>query len=111
VRREKASDKRRETFFGQIERDTVAREIAYRITLENLKDRPVTIQLLDHVPVSRTDRIRVADLAFEPAPNQRDDQGREGVMRWERRLEPGQKETVDVRFTVAYPKEMGVPDF
>ena len=111
VRREKVLDKRRETFFGQIERDTVAREIAYRITLENLKDRPVTVQLLDHVPVSRTDRIRIADLAFEPAPNQRDDQGREGVMRWERRLEPGQKETVEIRFSVSYPKEIGVPDF
>ena len=111
VRREKVSDKRRETFFGQIDRDTVAREIAYRITLENLKDRPVAVHLLDHVPVSRTDRIRIADLAFDPAPDQRDDQGREGVMRWVRRLDPGQKETVQIRFSVAYPKEMGVPDF
>jgi hypothetical protein len=32
-------------------------------------------------------------------------------MRWERPLEPGQKETVEIRFTVSYPKEMGVPDF
>ncbi len=111
VRREKVSDKRRETFFGQIDRDTVAREIAYRITLENLKDRPVTVHLLDHVPVSRIDRIRVADLAFDPAPDQRDDQGREGVMRWKRRLAPGQKKTVQIRFSVAYPKEIGVPDF
>ena len=68
VRREKVSDKRRETFFGQIERDTVAREITYRVILENLKDRPVTVQLLDHVPVSRTDRIRVADLVLRAGP-------------------------------------------
>ncbi len=111
VHREKVSDKRRETFFGQIERDTVVRDIGYRIHLENLGDRPATVQLLDHVPVSRIDRIRITDLAFDPAPDQRNDQGREGVMRWERPLEPGQKETVEIRFTVSYPKEMGVPDF
>ena len=111
VRREKAADKRRETFFGQIERDTVVRDIVYRIFLENLKDQPVTVQLLDHVPVSRTDRIRIADLVFDPPPDRPDDQGRQGVMRWERRLAPGQKDTVEIKFTVSYPKEMGFPDF
>ena len=111
VRREKVTDKRRETFFGQIERDTVVRDIVYRILLENLKDQPVTVELVDHVPVSRTDRIRIADLAFDPPPDRPNDQGREGVMRWERRLAPGQQDTVKIQFTVSYPKEMGVPDF
>ena len=38
VKREKIRDKIKETtFFGKVERDTVVREVAYKITVENLK--------------------------------------------------------------------------
>ncbi|MFC1820601.1 mucoidy inhibitor MuiA family protein, partial [Thermodesulfobacteriota bacterium] len=47
VRREKIKDKIKETFFGKIERGTIIRELAYKITLENLKNKPIRIEIID----------------------------------------------------------------
>jgi uncharacterized protein (TIGR02231 family) len=111
VRREKSADRLRETFFGRIERDMVVREVAYRVVLENTTDRQVTVDVLDHVPVSRTDRIRIEDIEYSPAPTVSDDQGRQGVLRWERSLAPGGKDEIEIRFTVVHPKDVSLPDF
>ncbi len=111
ARREKTVDRIRETFFGRIERDMVIREVAYRITLENTTDRDVVVDVLDHVPVSRTDRIRIEDLQYSPEPTVSDDQGRQGVLRWERALPPDGKDEIEIRFTVIHPKDVNLPDF
>lgn len=111
VRREKIVDRLRETFFGRIERDMVVREVAYRVVLENATDRQVAVDVLDQVPVSRTDRIRIEDIDYSPAPTVSDDQGRQGVLRWERSLAPGAKDEIEIRFTVAHPKDVSLPDF
>jgi uncharacterized protein (TIGR02231 family) len=111
VRREKTVDRFRETFFGRIERDMVVREVAYRIGLENTGDRDVAVDVLDHVPVSRTDRIRIEDIEFVPEPSVVDDQGRQGVLRWERTLAPGGRDEIEIRFTVIHPKDVNLPDF
>jgi uncharacterized protein (TIGR02231 family) len=58
VQRVKSRDKLKETLFG-MERNTAVRELSYTLTVENLKDKPVTVRILDAVPVSRTDRIQV----------------------------------------------------
>ncbi len=112
LKREKIRDHRKETaFFGQIERDSVVREIKYRISAENLKDREITLQVTDAVPVSKTDRIQVKDIAFSPDPQKRDVKGKPGVMQWRFGLEPGQTKSMTISFTVAYPKDMPPPAF
>ena len=105
VRREKIKDKVKETYFGKIERDTIVREIEYKITLENLKKIPVVIDVIDSVPVSRTDRIAVKDLEIIPPPKEKNHQNKEGVMLWEFNLEPSQKREIDISFIVTYPKD------
>jgi hypothetical protein len=62
IKREKITDKVKETFFGAFERNTIVRSMAFRITAENLKDKPLTINILESIPVSRTDKIKVEDL-------------------------------------------------
>ncbi len=112
LKREKIRDHRKETaFFGQIERDSVVRDIKYRITAENLKDRKITLQVTDAVPVSKTDRIQVEDIAFSPDPQTRDVNGKPGVMRWRFGLEPGQNRSITISFTVSYPRDMPPPAF
>lgn len=105
VKREKVTDRRKETFFGKIERDSVVREMGYRIIAENLRDKAVELRIVDSLPVSRTDRITVEDLALTPAPDEKNIQDREGVMRWRLSLPPAEKITIDERFTVIYPKD------
>lgn len=96
----------RQADFGKIERDAIIREVAYRITAENRKDRPVTLHILDHVPVAATDRITVEDRAFEPEPAQRGVNGKPGVMRWELSLDPEETSQATISFAVAYPRDM-----
>ncbi len=109
VKREKIKDKIKETFFGKIERKTVIREMAFKITLENIKERPIRIKVVDSIPVSRTDKIEVKDLEITPAPVEKDYQDKEGVLLWEFQLKPGDKQEINMGFVVTYPK--GEPVF
>lgn len=105
VSRMKIRDKIKETFFGNIERDTVVREFAYKISEENLKNKPVQLLLLDCIPVSRTDKIKVKDIKVSPEPTERNYRDREGVMLWSHRLEPGEQKEIAIEFVVTYPKD------
>jgi uncharacterized protein (TIGR02231 family) len=108
VRREKIRDKIKETFFGKIQRGTIVRELAYKITLENLKGKLINIEIIDSIPVSRTDKIVVKDLVVTPTPKKENYQDKEGVMLWEFDIEPrGQKE-INIEFVITYPKDTPV---
>ncbi|MDY6951105.1 MAG: mucoidy inhibitor MuiA family protein [Thermodesulfobacteriota bacterium] len=105
IRREKITDKVKETFFGGFERNTVVRTMAYKITAGNLKDKPVTINILESIPVSRTDKIKVEDLEIRPEPTEKNHQDREGVHRWSVDLQPKGVKQIDISFVVRYPKD------
>ncbi|MCP4621908.1 MAG: mucoidy inhibitor MuiA family protein [bacterium] len=104
IQREKLTDKLAETFFGRVERSMVARELEYRIQLENLKDEAVKVELYDSIPVSKTDRFQVKGLELSPQPTVVDYQEREGVMKWEVRLKPKAIEEIRIKFFVKHPK-------
>ena len=109
VKYEKLKDKVLETYFGMVDRNTTVRELAYKITMENLKDRAVTLKILDSVPVSKTDRIQVKDLAIKPEPTKRNYLDRQGVMLWEQTLKPGAKAEISIEFLLNYPKNFTPP--
>ncbi len=109
VKREKLKDKVTETaFFGKIERLTLIREIAFKITVENLKEKAVSIKILDNIPVSRTDKIEVKDVKIDPEPSNRDYQDQKGVALWELALKPKEKKEINIEFTVTYPKDVAI---
>jgi uncharacterized protein (TIGR02231 family) len=105
VKREKIKDKVKETYFGKIGRKTVVRDMAFKITVENLKAKPIKIKVFDSIPVSRTDRIEVKDLKIMPVPAEKNHQNREGVLLWEFMLKPGDKQEINMEFVVTYPKD------
>ena len=108
VKREKIKDKIKETFFGQLERNTIIREMAFKMKLENLKDKPVKLKVLDTIPVSRTDKVKVKDVTINPAPSEKNYQDREGVLLWEYQLKPEEKKEITIEFVVTYPKNLPV---
>lgn len=105
VKREKVSDKIKETYFGAIQRNSVVRSLAYKITVTNQKDRPVKLKLLDHIPIARTDKIEIKDLKMTPPPAVKDYQEREGVMLWEFDLGPQVTRELNIEFVIIYPKD------
>jgi len=108
VQREVIRDKLEETLFGAIERSTVVRNMAYRIVMENLKKKEVHLQVMDSIPVSRSDKVSVKDMKIMPQPKEKSYQGRDGVLMWEEVLKPGEKKEIMVEFVVTYPKDMPV---
>ena len=104
IHRKKLKDKIKETYFGTIQRDTVVRSFSYKITAENTKDKPVTLKIVDRVPVTRTDKIEVKDIRLSPTPTESNTQDKEGVHLWVFQLSPGEIQEIDLDFTVAYPK-------
>jgi uncharacterized protein (TIGR02231 family) len=107
VKREKVNDKITETtFFGKIERLTVIRDLTYKISAENLKDKSVIIKILDNIPVSKTDKMEVKDVVMTPEPSKKNFQDKEGVMLWEIPLPVKGKQEITIKFTITYPKDM-----
>jgi len=106
VEREKISDRLAETFFGRVERSMVARELEYRIRLENLKTEEARVELYDRIPVSKTDRFQVKGLELSPEPTVTDFQERAGVMKWEIRVKPKAVQEIRIRFFVKHPKDL-----
>ncbi|MBN1676676.1 MAG: DUF4139 domain-containing protein [Kiritimatiellae bacterium] len=105
VRREKVTDKAAETFFGKVERHTVARELAFKIVVENVRKKPVRVCLLDAIPVSKTDRVQIKGVELDPPPGTKDYESREGVMLWDLQLEAGQTREIGIRFHVKHPRD------
>jgi uncharacterized protein (TIGR02231 family) len=105
VKRERITDKIKETYFGKLDRNTVVRSLAYRLTVSNHKDRRVKVKLVDHIPVSRTDKIEIRDLKMTPAPTASNYLGREGVMLWEYELAPQETRELVLEFDISYPKD------
>lgn len=73
----------------------------YRITVENHRNRPVEIEVKDQLPVSQNTKIEIKDVKIIPAPSSRDERG---ILTWNLKLEPRQKQEIILDFSVEYPK-------
>jgi uncharacterized protein (TIGR02231 family) len=85
---------------GNVRRHTYA----YSITLENLKSHRVPLSVLDQVPVSRHEQIKVKLRHAEPAPATND----LGELRWDLTLAPGSKRDLTYEYTVESPRDLMV---
>jgi uncharacterized protein (TIGR02231 family) len=86
------------------------RQIAYeyRTTLENLRDREVTVTLEDRIPVSEDERI-VVEMEKATTPGHQESKYRPGVLLWKLTLAPREKKNVVLAYSVRFPKDMVVP--
>lgn len=73
----------------------------YRITVRNLRDRGVLMELRDQLPVSRNEKVTVKDVEITPQPSTRDEQG---ILNWKLDLGPGEKKELLIEFTLEYPR-------
>jgi uncharacterized protein (TIGR02231 family) len=94
-------DRRHETA-GLISKDEVW---SYRIrtSVKNRYGAPATVRLLDLVPVSRDEAIRVT-LLDGGTPATSEDPERPGVKTWQLSLDPRQEKVVELRYEVRYPR-------
>jgi len=83
------------------------RDIADRITLHSSHKAPIDVLVIAPTPVSTAEEIKVK-ASFEPQPTIQMWKQKRGVVAWERTLAPQQTSTIDVAYTIEYPKEGSV---
>ena len=105
VEHKKTVDRIAETFFGMVDRHSVAKELQFIIHLENNKTSAVNLVIDDHIPISKSDRIQVKGLVTSPTPEQEDLNDKPGIYRW-RMEQPAQSQNkIDISFSIKYPKD------
>lgn len=77
----------------------------YETTVENFKNQPVKVTVLDQLPVAQDASITVRDVKFSDTPVQDKDTGK---LTWTFDLAPKQKKQITEEFTVDWPSEKDV---
>jgi uncharacterized protein (TIGR02231 family) len=80
-------------------------QFAYTITLTNLLAAPARVTVLDQLPVSRHEAIKVKLQDAAPRPAEHNDLN---ILTWELELKPQEKRTLFFAFTVEHPRDMTV---
>ncbi|MCX7914801.1 MAG: mucoidy inhibitor MuiA family protein [Verrucomicrobiae bacterium] len=103
VKREELKDKSGRT---GIFRNRQRRVFAYKITVENYKERPIRLLVYDQIPVSAHDDIKVTP--GETLPTLDKDTGK---LTWTLDLKPREKRELTFDFTVEWPQDKPIPGF
>ncbi|MBE3565854.1 MAG: mucoidy inhibitor MuiA family protein [Thermogemmatispora sp.] len=78
---------------------------AYRITVENFARGERSIIIMDRVPVSRHERIKVRIASLSPEPQER---SKLEQLTWQFTLPAGGKQQIEERFVVEHPRDFRV---
>lgn len=101
----------------KIERDLVEREVdkrfignlrkityGYRLQISNLLDTQAKLELIEQLPVSRNEQIKVRLNRTNPQIQL----GEMGILQWNLTLAPQEKQEIYYQFTVEYPPQLTV---
>ncbi|MDO5703619.1 MAG: DUF4139 domain-containing protein [Paracoccus sp. (in: a-proteobacteria)] len=87
---------------GFIHRSDRERETA-TLRLENLTDTAWPLRVVDRVPVSEQDSLRV-NWTADPQPDETDPDGKRGVLIWRLTLAPGETQDITVQTDLTWPE-------
>ena len=72
------------------------------LTVENLTDQLWKVRMLDQVPYSEQDDLKI-DWSADPMPTETDVDGQRGILAWSFDLAPGAKQQVTLTTTLGWP--------
>ena len=87
---------------------------AYRITVKNVSaiTGPASVEIVEPVPVSRDDRVKVEIQKANPPflKGEKEDREREsqGFLRWRIPLKPGEERAIELVYTVSAPEDLPI---
>ncbi|GIK56846.1 MAG: mucoidy inhibitor MuiA family protein [Chloroflexi bacterium] len=86
-------------------RDVRRTRFGYEMELQNLLGTAVTIELHDHIPVSRNEQIKVRLENARPTPTEQSDLNE---LEWQLTLPAGAKQTIVYEFVVEHPPALRI---
>lgn len=86
-------------------RDVRRTRFGYEMELQNLLSTAVTIELHDHIPVSRNEQIKVRLENPRPVPSEQSDLNE---LEWHLTLPAGAKQTIAYEFVVEHPPSLRI---
>lgn len=99
VRHAVAEEKRGETGIISSSRTD---ERNFRLSVKNLHERAIDVTLLDQIPVSANEEIKV-ELTGRTPPTRRDVDDKRGVLAWDARVEPDEEQVIEFGYRVVWP--------
>ena len=81
---------------------TRAEERNYTISVKNLRGNPVLVQVIDRIPVSMQQDIKV-DATYRPQPTKKDVNDRRGTVAWDLTIAPDQEMQIAFGYKVTAP--------
>jgi uncharacterized protein (TIGR02231 family) len=75
---------------------------SFRITIKNLHERAVSVSVLDHMPTSKQQDIKV-EMTGKTAPTRRDVDDKRGVLVWEATLQPDEERQIEFGYRISWP--------
>lgn len=80
-------------------------EKSFALSVTNGTGTRTAVTVLDRIPVSAQDKIKVEVLAIDPKPTRTDDKG---ILSWEMTLAPGETKKLTVRYRLTYPADRAI---
>jgi uncharacterized protein (TIGR02231 family) len=81
-------------------RGNVAREYAYELTIKNFRKKPSPIKVMDRIPHSDSEKIKVENRRFSPKPTE----DKLSVLTWELEVPASEETKITYSFQIDYPR-------
>ncbi|MFY9401885.1 MAG: mucoidy inhibitor MuiA family protein [Candidatus Omnitrophota bacterium] len=108
VKRELLEKKVDETLIAGIPATTKKTLYRYKVTIENYKQKAVSIKVFEAIPVSADDRIKVKVDKVSLEPSLKDYKDKKGIWVWEFDLNPQEKKEIYYNYIIEHPREMEI---
>ncbi|MFX1475561.1 MAG: mucoidy inhibitor MuiA family protein [Promethearchaeota archaeon] len=82
----------------------VAREYSYELAIKNYRKSPSPIKVMDRIPHSDSEKIKVDEKRITPKPTET----RLGILTWEIDIPAGGEEKITYEYEVEYPREIRI---
>jgi len=79
----------------------------YRVSVKNLHERPIDVTILDRIPISRNDDIKV-EMTGKTAPTKQDVDDKRGVIAFDAKLDPDEEKVLEYGYRISWPASKSI---
>lgn len=79
----------------------------YRVGVKNLHERPIDVTILDRVPISQNEDIKV-EFTGKNSPTKQDFDDKRGVIAFEAKVEPDEEKVIEYGYRISWPASKSI---